>query len=574
MKRTKQLFVAALALGALALTACGEKEPQPKTFVHADGTRIVDINGENLITRSIGIGNWLLQEGYMMQSAAFAGPMYQYRALLEEHIGKERTQEFYTSWYDNHFRKADLDSMKKWGYNSVRPALHYKMFTLPIEDEPVEGENTWLEDGFRRLDEFVAWCTENQMYAFLDMHGCPGGQGKDANISDYDTTKPSLWEDTRNEDKLVALWRKIAERYADEQWIGGYDLINETNWPELGDNNNKQLRDLFGRMTAAVREVDTNHMIIVEGNWWANDFTGLTDPWDDNLCYSFHKYWNENVQGSIKFVTDLRDSLNVPLWLGESGENSNEWFSRCIALMEENNIGWSFWPVKKSANSNVMRVITNDDYKKLMRFWETGEPKMTSDEIYNAVMTFSNNHRSENCIVQRDVIDAMIHQPSSKESRPYFNRTQADVVYAVDYDFGGYDVAYSDVAYLNHKLPNVRTVWNEGNLYRNDGVDIMECSDELTNGYAVSWIDDQEWLQHTVNVTEEGEYTLELRYRGANGGELHFENLTERIILPCSQDWATFSVPQSINLKRGENKLRVVFDKGGFDLSYYKLVKM
>ena len=74
------------------------------------------------------------------------------------------------------------------------------------------------------------------MYVILDLHAAPGGQGKNADISDYDDTKPSLWESDENKRKTVALWTKIAERYKDNEWIGGYDLINETNWP-LGQAN-------------------------------------------------------------------------------------------------------------------------------------------------------------------------------------------------------------------------------------------------------------------------------------------------------------------------------------------------
>ena len=68
------------------------------------------------------------------------------------------------------------------------------------------------------------------MYLILDLHAAPGGQGYNADISDYDDSKPSLWESKENRDKTVAFWKKIAERYKDEPWIGGYDLINETNW--------------------------------------------------------------------------------------------------------------------------------------------------------------------------------------------------------------------------------------------------------------------------------------------------------------------------------------------------------
>ena len=80
------------------------------------------------------------------------------------------------------------------------------------------------------IDELLNWCEQNQIYLILDMHAAPGGQGYDAAISDYDSSKPSLWESIYNRNKLIALWGKLAERYQNETWIGGYDLLNEPNW--------------------------------------------------------------------------------------------------------------------------------------------------------------------------------------------------------------------------------------------------------------------------------------------------------------------------------------------------------
>ena len=293
-------------------------------FLHTSGKKIVNGNGDEVIIRSIGTGNWLLQEGYMMKSSDVAGTQSAFRRKLVETIGEERTVEFYEAWLDNHFTRTDVDSMKAWGFNSVRVAMHYKWLTLPIEDEPVAGQDTWLEDGFVRLDSLLDWCGDNQMYLFLDMHGAPGGQGKDANISDYDPTKPSLWESAENRRKTVALWARLAERYANEPWIGGYDLINEPNWDLPGGT---LLRQLYGQITTAIRAVDQNHMIIIEGNWFANDYTGLTPPWDDNMIYSPHKYWNYNTQNEINWMINLRNTWNIPIWLGETGENSNSWFT-------------------------------------------------------------------------------------------------------------------------------------------------------------------------------------------------------------------------------------------------------
>ena len=164
----------------------------------------------------------------------------------------------------------------------------------------------WVDKGFEMVDSLLSWCTANEMYLILDLHGAPGGQGYDAAISDYDDSKPSLWENAYNRAKTIALWRKLAARYADEPWIGGYDLINETNWNLSG---NAMLRQLYEDIVQTIRAVDTNHIIFIEGNWFANDFTGLTPPLDDNMVYSFHKYWNYNDQESIQWMLNMRINI-------------------------------------------------------------------------------------------------------------------------------------------------------------------------------------------------------------------------------------------------------------------------
>ena len=183
------------------------------------------------------------------------------------------------------------------------------------------------------------------MYLILDLHAAPGGQGYDQAISDYDPTKPSLWESSANRSKAASLWKKLAERYKDEQWIGGYDLLNEPNWNLPGG---QLLRAFYDMVTDSIRSVDTNHIIYIEGNWFANTFTGLTPPWDSNLVYSPHKYWSPVFNVSdIQYGLDLRDNFNVPIWFGETGENSNAWYTDLIRLFETNGVGWAWWPEKK-----------------------------------------------------------------------------------------------------------------------------------------------------------------------------------------------------------------------------------
>lgn len=546
-------------------------------FVRASGKQIVCPLGTNLILRGIGTGNWMLQEGYMMQTAGVAGTEWEFRKKLTETIGLEKTNQFYNTWLDLHFRKIDVDSMSRWGFNCVRPALHYKIFTLPIEHEPVQGQHTWHENGFARLDSLIAWCAANKMYVVLDMHGAPGGQGKDANISDYDPSKPSLWESELNKQKFIALWRKIAARYANNPWVAGYDLLNETNWT-FPEGNNSQLMDLYQRTTRAIREVDPNHMVIIGGNWFSNDFSGLTPPWDNNMVYTFHKYWTYNNAASIQWVIDLRNNTNRPIWLGEAGENSNRWFTDCIELMEKNNIGWAFWPVKKTGINNILRAKTNPDYTNLINYWRGTANKPSVENAFQAVMTFANNHKLENCVVQHDVIDAMIRQPHTTETKPYKAHTTASTVFAVDYDFGRAGYAYNDSLDTNYHLnTNTFTAWNNGYNYRNDGVDIDVCSDAITNGYSIGWTENGDWTQYSIHSPEAMTYNILLRYASASKTaqvyvEINGKRASKTVALVPSGSWTTWRTGAITNVMvpAGNVKLRLVFEQGGANINYFQ----
>jgi aryl-phospho-beta-D-glucosidase BglC (GH1 family) len=196
-------------------------------FLRTDGKKIINDNG-NVLLRGMGLGGWMLQEGYMLKIPG-EGQQHKLRERIAALLSAEQTQEFYDTWLSNHTRKIDIDSMKSWGFNSVRLPMHYNLFTLPAEEEP-GGNNTWLEKGFNLTDSLLSWCKANRMYLVLDLHAAPGGQGNDLNISDADTSKPSLWASEANKQKTIALWKKIAERYKDEPWIAGYDILNEPNY--------------------------------------------------------------------------------------------------------------------------------------------------------------------------------------------------------------------------------------------------------------------------------------------------------------------------------------------------------
>ena len=134
------------------------------------GSQIIDDNNQPILLRGIGLGGWMLQEGYMMNSNGAADTQYEFKENLIQLIGEEQTQIFYDNWLDNFVTETDIEDLANQGYNSVRLAMHYNLFTLPIQDEPVDGENTWLDKGFEMVDDLLDWCEANQMYLILDLY--------------------------------------------------------------------------------------------------------------------------------------------------------------------------------------------------------------------------------------------------------------------------------------------------------------------------------------------------------------------------------------------------------------------
>ncbi|MFN2439706.1 MAG: glycoside hydrolase family 5 protein, partial [Chitinophagaceae bacterium] len=374
----------------------------------------------------MGLGGWMLQEPYMLQFTKATYAQNNFRKKIKDLIGDEKTALFYDAWLANHCTKADIDSLAAWGFNSVRLPMHYNLYTLPVDEEPVTGQNTWLVKGFALTDSLLAWCKAARMYLILDLHAAPNAQGADAAISDRDTTKPSLWQSEAAQQKTIALWQKLAERYKNETWIGGYDLINETNWgfEKPSDKNgceektNAPLKALLQAITKGIRQVDTNHIIFIEANCWANNYAGIFPLWDSNTVVSFHKYWNNNDVASIQKFLQIREEQNVPIWMGESGENSNVWFRTAIQLLEENKIGWAWWPLKKLGNNNPLQIKKNKAYEMLISFLEGNASKPSVEQAFAALMQLAENSKIENNIFHKDVIDAMFRQTTSTATLP------------------------------------------------------------------------------------------------------------------------------------------------------------
>ncbi len=533
----------------------------------AQGTEIVNSNGDPVLLRGYGPGGWQIMEGYMMQTSGFAGAQHEIKERLIDLMGEDNTETFFTKWRENHFTKRDVDSLAAWGFNSIRIPMHYNLFTLPIEEEPIPGENTWIETGFELIDNVLEWSAPHDIYVILDMHATPGGQGAGSEINDYDPDKPSLWESQENRDKLVALWTRIAERYKDNEWIGGYDLINETHW-DLGPQN-ALLREVYEDITAGIRGVGDNHILYIEGNSYANDHTGLTPPWDSNLVYSFHKYWSFNNENDVDWITPLRDTHNVPLWMGESGENSNTWFTDAVSLFENNNIGWAWWAFRKIGDiDSPYAVDINPGYQAILDYWQGNGPEPTATEAFNAMMQLADNLLVDNSRFRKDVPDALIRQVQTDATIPYHGSpTQIPgLLYLSDYDLGKNNHAYYDTVVADYNLSTGNfTAWNSGWSYRNDGVDIEQNSDDInSNGYHIGFVNQGEWIKYTVDIDQTAVYKAKIRLATEQtGGEFFLsiddQEVTTTQVVNTTGGWTQFTTYEieDIILPEGEHSLKL-----------------
>jgi hypothetical protein len=319
--------------------------------------------------------------------------------------------------------------------------------------------------------------------------------------------------------------------------------------------------------------VDRNHIIFAEGNWYATDFSGLTPAWDNNMAWSFHKYWNTNDYNAISGYINLRNTTSRPLWLGESGENSNQWFSDCIAMMELNTIGWSWWTHKKIESiSCPLSARKSPAYDALLKYWSGQGSQPTVEAAMNALNAQAFLLDADSCLFHPDFINALFGSPSPNQRKPFVQNVIPGTLYAVNYDMGKNGVAYADGDFQNTQ-GNGGPAYNSGWTYRNDGVDIERGSDPLGNGYDVGWIGADEFLAFTVAVQTAGTYNIAGRAASnGTGGSMKMYwdgGETSPLTIPGTGGWQNW---QTVNLgdyalDAGTHDFQVRCVTSGYNLS-------
>jgi endoglucanase len=363
-------------------------------FLCVSGRDIVDGKGYRVRLRGTCPGGWMNMEDFIN---GHPGAEHTLRAQMAETLGPAKAQFFFERMLDYFFNEDDVIFLRKAGASVVRFPLNYRHF----EDDGTPFK--YKEAGFKRLDEVLGHCEKHGLYVILDLHSAQGWQNVHWH-SDNASRISLLWTVASYRDRYVALWQEFARRYANRAVIAGYDILNEPcsnnemgDYPwDVGANYRPcwdRINSVFRRVVTEIRKIDSRHIIFLEGDNYAKQFSGLEKPFDDNLAYSSHNYtvpgfgpgkypgvypaqssaggpdaWDRARQERFFLEaegTQFTAQHGIPLWVGEFGSVFNgpaeESADRLRALddqieiFERNGAHWTTWNYK---DVGVMGMLT------------------------------------------------------------------------------------------------------------------------------------------------------------------------------------------------------------------------
>lgn len=393
----------------LLLMICLPHTGYPQTgFVTTRKTQFIAPDGRALLLKGINLGNWLLPEGYMFKFEAASSPRL-IETVLNQLVGEGETERFWDAYRDRYIAREDIQFIKRAGFNSVRVPFNYRLFVTRSRPQRLAGV------GYQLLDRVIRWCEEAGLYVILDMHAAPGGQTGD-NIDDS-WGYPFLFESAENQELTIKIWQALAARYKASTTVLGFDLLNEpiAHFFDTASLNPK-LEPLYKRIVAALREVDKHHIIFLGGAQWDSNFKVFGAPFDNKLAYTFHKYWTEPTEQVIQEYLEFSNKYQVPLWMGESGENTDEWITVFRTVLEKNGIGWCFWPYKKlDATSCVASINQPKGWNAIITF--ANQPRATFEAVrknrpakeivVKALTEYLEGIKFSNCRINDDYLKAL-----------------------------------------------------------------------------------------------------------------------------------------------------------------------
>jgi hypothetical protein len=238
------------------------------------GDAIVNTAGERIVLKGTALGGYLNMENFI---TGYAGHEHEHRSQLAHVLGKKKADFFFDRFLHYFFTEADAEFFASLGMNCIRLPFNYRHF---IDDQ---NPSEYKQDGFKFLDRVVNICAKYNLYVVLDLHAAPGGQNQDWH-SDSGITKALFWEFRVFQDQAIELWKTIAAHYKGNPVVCGYNLLNEPADPE-----HTRLISWYERAEKAIRAVDPDTMLFIDGNTYAMDFSRF-DTVLPNSVYAMHDY--------------------------------------------------------------------------------------------------------------------------------------------------------------------------------------------------------------------------------------------------------------------------------------------
>ncbi len=358
-------------------------------ILHVANGQIVNESGQPIHLRGFNIGGWLNMEDFINGSV---GAEHNLRATMGRILGREKAQFFFDRLLDYFFTEEDVQAMADLGANVLRIPFNYRHFER--DERPFE----YLEAGFRRLDQALDWCARHGLYVILDFHAVPGWHNPDWH-SDNAHVHILLYQHKLFQDRFVGLWEQMARRYKDHPALAGYDLMNEPltrleyEQYDASYYDWEALNAVYRRAAAAIRQIDSQHILFVEGDNFACEFDGLDVTFDDNLVVSTHNYmpptgggkpypgeidglyWNRDIVAAefgMHSGTRLAFKHRKPIFVGEFGV----WYAgypeavayRAAALddqlgvFDSAGVHWAIWTWKDIASMGTYNLLPQAEY--------------------------------------------------------------------------------------------------------------------------------------------------------------------------------------------------------------------
>jgi endoglucanase len=338
--------------------------------LRTDGSRFVTPDGTPVRLRGVCLGGWLNMENFITGYSANESLM---RRTVADRIGQDRADRFFDRLLTRFFAEDDARFLGEQGFNVARIAVGYKHFeddARPFEVRP---------DAFRHLDRAIDALAAHGVYSIIDLHALPGSQNQHWH-SDNETHRALLWDHPHFQDRVVHVWRAIAEHYRDRPEVAGYNLLNEP-----ADETRAVVGPFYRRLVAGIREVDPRHTVFLDGNTYATEFDFFdADPFE-NAVYTLHDYVPAGLgrsthysaeEARAKFLqrSEYARRTGTPILVGEfgpiyTGDPDEDALRRRIlddqlALYDEFDASWTLWMYKDIGRQGLVSVREDTAYRR------------------------------------------------------------------------------------------------------------------------------------------------------------------------------------------------------------------